>query len=1048
MSKLKKIFNSLPELGRLNSWPAAMIDRAYLANSKGFFRRAWQFFKVRAIFLTLFMPLTLVDLLVSGALGIRFSFSTFFVADNLQDQRLAQQKKYTTIFSKNLYAFLASLIGVGLISPQLVAFYFTPEKTSQKGVTAGGGYHHDEQAEFKQPETVEELQALITEAAEAGKKLMPVGAGRSQGKQFLPEGGQGAVVVDLSQLRFPDTPPIHIDRDGVATVSAAVRWADLQNEANKLGLALKFMQASNVFSVGGSIGTDIHGWNITGTLADSILEIEYVDAHGEVHQVGPRDEIFHHLTSGFGLYGVITRVKLQLIKNEKLYERGVDVSIDQYVDMFNDVKDDPNVAMHLLRLALNPKNLLATGVAVSYVRDPSPYEPAEKKAVEDRLQQGKQKDKAIEKEEKPGRRSKQKERIKEEEEICITPNLQQEGNRGSRFNQVMINLARRVPYVRKYYWETERNRLLANDSPAMTTNEIMQPPINAMFNPSVSEAEWLQEYFLPGEELADFLKDLGALLMENNVPLLNASVRFVKHNEDTHLSPLSYARAGDRFAVVLCFNQSLEPNEIIKAKKWLRQAQNMAVQRGGSYYLPYQHVSSPEDFDGAYPGAREEVQELKEKFDPEGVFTSGLYQKYLAPQPEETNHFKVIMASQENKDKFAGFLRNVLQRVDADKFFALLEDIMSYNDTHAEIYQELCNRLPEIMPSAIGDFRHILSSLSTIKTDLARQARALLPQDLTEINGLVEIGYPGRFVGGFKGHYRVTGPIVAIHENDPSLTDYIQTGFPRPSDDYKKLDYNDPAPALADLPENSADVITCYVGLHHFPDDKLDAFLTQVRRVLREGGHFLLVDHDVQYGSTSMSMAHMAHTVFNAVTGVSLQEEIAERRDFRPMSEWRALLEEHGLGYAVDEDQVADVPMIRTGDPSCNRMVSFVKPKLEHQLQQEQRHSAKNDEEHGPDNDYDYREEEKTRVRVERSLSASDQAVEVEVEEKDASQDDRTHEGSASVVVGGWRSNKSSTNLATVGFLANELDRPKAGSIDPAKAVSIDPHTPSTTVVF
>jgi FAD/FMN-containing dehydrogenase/SAM-dependent methyltransferase len=1031
MSKLKEMFKSLPELGRLNSWPAAMIDRAYLANSKGFFGKAWQFIKVRAIYLTVFMPLTLIDLLVSGAVGARYSFGTFFVADNLQDQRLAQQKKYATIFSKNLYAFLASLIGVGLISPQLVAFYFTPEKNAQKGVTAGGGYHHDEQAELEQPETIEELQSIITDAAESGKKVMPVGAGRSQGKQFLPEGGTGAVVVDLSQLRFPDSAAIHIDRDGVATVNAAVRWADLQNKANEQGLALKFMQASNVFSVGGSIGTDIHGWNITGTLADSILEIEYVDAQGEVRYAGPQNEIFHHLTSGFGLYGVITRVKLQLIKNEKLYERGVAVTPEEYVRHFEqNVQNNENVHMHLYRLSLDPKNLLGSGVAVDYVKDPSPYTRTEEvssikgkekdESIDEQPHRPSKQRERIKEEEKLSRRSKQKERIKGEEELCITPNLQQEGERGTRFNQVMINLARRVPYVRKYYWETERDRVLANDSPATTTNEIMQPPINAMFNPSVSEAEWLQEYFLPGDQLDGFLAELGPLLMANDVPLLNASVRFVKHNKETHLSPLSYARAGDRFAVVLCFNQSLEPNEIIKAKKWLRQAQHMAVTRGGSYYLPYQHVSSPEDFDSAYPDAREEVQELKNRYDRKRVFTNGIYGKYLTPQTE-TNHFEVIMASQENKNKFAGFLRNVLQRVDADKFFTLLEDIMTYNDTHAEIYQELCNRLPEIMPSAIGDFRHILSSLSNIKTDLARQAQALLPEDLTEINGLVEIGYPGRFVGGFKEHYRVTGSIVAIHENDPSLTDYIQTGYPRPNDDYKKLDYNKPALALAGLDPDSADVITCYVGLHHFPDDKLDDFLVQVRRVLREGGHFLLVDHDIQYGATSMSMAHMAHTVFNAVTGVSLQEELTERRDFRPMSEWMERLEEQGLGYDANGP---DVSMIRSGDPSRNRMVSFVKPKLEHQLEVEQRRSAKNDEEHGDGKDHDYREERKIEVRVQEP-TASDGTAE------------KSRGGSGFIVRGQWSSNPSSADLSTDGFLGTGRKQ--------QAFVSSLPHAPTDT---
>ena len=402
--------------------------------------------------------------------------------------------------------------------------------------------------------------------------------------------------------------------------------------------------------------------------------------------------------------------------------------------------------------------------------------------------------------------------------------------------------------------------------------------------------------------------------MANEVILLNASVRFVKQHEKSHLS---YAKDGDRFAVVLCFNQSLREEEVIRAKKWVRQAQHLAVQKGGTYYLPYQHVSSPEDFDKAYPHATE-ARSTKEQVDPQGLFTSGLYQKYIAAPSQKTNYFKVIMSDSLKKKEFSRFLENVLQRVDTEKFFALLSDVMEYSDSHAEIYQELCRRLPEVMPGALGSLKRILNSLSAIKKDLGEQAQSLLPRNLKEINGLVEIGYPGRFVNGFKTNYKVTGKVVAAYEA-PSLTDYVQTGFPRPYDQFVKLDYN--KPNLHDLQDKSADVITCYVGLHHFPEVELDAFLKDVRRVLRDGGHFILVDHDVT-DENSMAMAHMAHMIFNAVNGTSLAEEMAELRNFQPMSYWQKCLAKHDLGYDV---QGADVSMVRAGDPSRNRMVSFVK---------------------------------------------------------------------------------------------------------------------------
>ena len=876
MSLYRKFINKLPELGHFTARPAAIIDRAYLEEPSGFLGRSWNFIKIRAIYVAFFLPLAVVDLGVSFLLGARYSVGSFFTSDALQAKRLEQQKKYATLFSKNLYV-LASAI-FGLFSPKLIAFYFTPLK-HEEGVSSGGSAHHAPNAELQHPESIEEVQALVRSAILTGQKIMPVGAGRSQGKQFLPAGDEKAIVVDLGKLKT-----IEINSASkTAIVGAGTRWSDLQMHANEHKLALKVMQASNVFSVGGSIGTNIHGWDhITGVLSNTILSMDIINAKGELETLLPDNPLFHQMTGGLGLFGIIVSVKIQLTDNEMLTEKGTDVAPKDYVDYFrSQVQTSDNTRMHLYRLSLDPKHLLSTGVAVSYVKEKASRQVS-------------------------------------------TPNLAAEESFGTRWNRIMINIARRADWVRKLYWKGESKHLLANNSPAMTTNEIMQPAINAMFNPSVSEAEWLQEYFLPGDQLDSFLAELGQLLMDNEVTLLNASVRFVKQHDK---SPLSYAHDGDRFAVVLCFNQSLQESRLIQAKKWLRQAQHLTIEHGGSYYLPYQQVSSPDDFNASYPRAKD-AQRFKEEIDPNQVFTSGFYQKYLAPQPDIKNHFKAIMATAQTKKEFEGFLKNVLQRVDSDKFYALLEDIMKYNDSHAEIYQELCHRLPEIMPSTWSTLRRILGSLSAIKVDLATQAHELLPVGTKQINGLVEIGYPGRFVGGFQHDYKVSGNIVAAYEGK-SVTDYIQTGFPRPFHQFKKLDYT--KPNLRGVADNSADVVTCYVGLHHFPDAELDSFLEDIRRVLREGGHFLLVDHDI-VDEQSMSMAHMAHMIFNAVNGVSLEEEMSERRNFQPMSYWKDKLAEHGLGYAVEGP---DVQMIRPGDPSRNRMVSFVK--AEPQLLETQR---------------------------------------------------------------------------------------------------------------
>lgn len=868
----RKKSSYFPPIAEFASAAAMAIDRSYLNESGNYIGRAWNFTKILSIYVGRFLPSTVIDLVASGFLGMRYSALSFITADEKQKEHMKQQRKYATIFGGNLIALLAA--PVGLWNPKLVTLNFIPQRPIT-GVSAGGGLHHLPNGKYKLPTTEDEIIAILNKAKSNGRKVMAVGAGRSQGKQFLPEGDHDkkAIVLDLSEFNT-----IKIDEDSkTATVGAGVCWIDLQRKANKAKLALQTMQASNVFNIAGSISTGIHGYNHrSGVLSNAILSMNIITADGEKKTVTPNDELFHLVTSGFGLFGIITSITLQLTDNEMLHEVGKRVAIGDYVNHFREnVITENDIRMHLFRLSLDPKNLLGTGVAVDYVT------------------------------------------VKNQTDPVITPNFHAEGSEGTRFNRIMVNLARRIGFARKMYWKGEEDRLLANNAEPMSTNAIMQPPINAMFNNSVSEAEWLQEYFLPEGNLEAFIKEFAQILMRNEVPLINASVRFVKQHDKSYLCP---AFGGDRFALVICFNQSLQSKEVIKAAKWLREGQELTVKMGGSYYLPYQHVSNPETFNASYPHAKE-FYALKKKYDPDELFSSGLYQSYIVQKDPIVNYFKTMLASAESKKQFSGFLKKVLQRVDSNQLFNLLEDILKYKDTHAEIYSELCKRLPEITPSSISSFNHILTSLSDIKAELGEQAKLLL-DGVKDINGLVEIGYPGRFIDGFKKNFNVTGSIIAVYEQ-PSITDYIQTGFPRPYNRYEKLDYNNPS--LANLPKNSVDLITCYVGLHHFPEDKLDGFLKDIKRILRKGGHLLLVEHDIN--DDTLWIAHGAHMIFNAVTGETLKNEMGEIRNFHNVAYWREMLAKHDL---CDATIGPDVPMIREGDPSLNRMVSFVKgkPKL------------------------------------------------------------------------------------------------------------------------
>lgn len=815
----------------------------------------------RTMSLTLFPLCTAIDMAVLAAKQVH---ETPYILLNVNSSQ--HQKNYR----KNAIALKKTSLGLlaapmGILSPDIVTHHFVPSNIQTFQLTPYGKLYSS-RVHMAYPQSIADVQLIIHEAQRSGKSISILGRSMSQGKQAI-SNQDWNIVINTSKLN-----QIQIDPElKIAKVGAGASWGELQNQANQHGLAVRVMQASNIFSIGGSISANCHGWDYkTGCLRNSLISLTIVDAKGRVLDVTPNDPLFDFIAGGYGGFGVIVEATISLTDNVEMVENGVEISPRDYAAYFTlNIRDNKDVDMHLYRLSLKPGSLFQTGIAVSY------------------------------------------QKISDEPVIA---NLIDEPVRGRRMDRIKMHAIRRLSWLRNLAWNMEKKDALAEK--ISSRNELMRPPINPVFNHSKIDTEWLQEYFVKGEDLAGFLDFLGNILQKNNVALFNASVRFVKQDFKTKLS---YAPDGDRFAVVLFFNQKLSPKEILKTKLWVREVIDYLIAHGGSYYLPYQHFATPEQFKACYRNW-ESVISFKQSIDPAGVFSNGFFADYLTLQANQDSLFRQVFNRVEGqRDAVRDFLNNVFMQLDDKKFFTLIDSILENPQLDDEqIYAILYNNIGQAKPNAISNMRRILKSLDSLKEDLGDQTAHLVDRKI--INGYVEIGYPGRMMRPLKKRMEMRGPFYAITDKE-GFSDYVEAGFPRPYDQFVPL--NDYAPISENsIPTASVDLVCMYIGLHHAPKEKLDPFIDSIKRILRPGGTLILMDHDASTKELQ-NFVDVVHSIFNAATGVEQEINHQEIRNFHSLQYWIDCLQSHGMIHYMHD------PLIRKGDSTLNSLVRFNKPAAE-----------------------------------------------------------------------------------------------------------------------
>ncbi len=281
-----------------------------------------------------------------------------------------------------------------------------------------------------------------------------------------------------------------------------------------------------------------------------------------------------------------------------------------------------------------------------------------------------------------------------------------------------------------------------------------------------------------------------------------------------------------------------------------------------------------------------------------------------------TSVFKAVFNDTKWSDDFFRFLQVVFHLYPEDKFHCLIADETAVNETDEQIYKSIQAKLPTIKPF-LSELTYALPALKKQKKEIVREMRELLG-DVKQINGYAEIGSTGRYISQLKKEVKITGPVYLINDLAPtnSPADIMERGQIGKLGTF--VDINGYEPISSDvIADNSLDLLTCNIGLHHCPVSKLPGFVKSIHRIIRPGGAFIIRDHNV----TTPQMADfvsLVHTVFNAGLKESWQFETKDFKNFKPVEEWSAMITKAGFKDAGKR-------ILQDNDPSDNTLMLFTK---------------------------------------------------------------------------------------------------------------------------
>ncbi|CAF0756127.1 unnamed protein product [Didymodactylos carnosus] len=771
------------------------------------------------------------------------------------------------------------------------------------------------------PRTINDLQYIVNKAKYNGKHISLRGQAHTMGGQTLPSNHNDYII----DLKYMNRVEYNVENETVLVETGAT-WAHVIKKLNNYGRSPVVMQSYCTFSVGGTISVNAHGITCDTAMYDSILNIEFIDANGELKQCNltKNKELFSLLIGGYGLFGIMTKVTLKTVTNIKTSMEYIRLDAEKFPTYYEQFLNDETIEIKIARVDIVHSNniliflfrrKLTTSGTIANLNDEA--------------------------------------RVMNSRQHLIYTWLSQR------------RLFRRIRFAFEKLFHRPADLVVSDDR-----NTIMYEsakPMALLYQPFdiIDDTFLLQEYFIPTINFNQWYKNMQKIIHKNydHLFLLNLTIRFVKKD---NLTFLAYTKQNDCFAFVFYFR--IKRNKFGDKQAYLihQELINLAFACNGTFYLPYRQHYTKNQLKYAYPMI-DEFFIKKNYYDPMQIFSNLWYQTYgqqnielitehvnkqydktidnnelikledeefIVVEQRRHHSFEHVIIDDVLRHKFRKFLRTVFNVEPPHLLFNYVNRAVRNpsNKNDYDIYKEL-----EIVLNT-RQFMFLRRLYVYVKQiiQLRIQMKDILRQQLTiikylgyygQVNDIVGIGDGGRNIKYLRSLLKMKGRTYILHDKQ-RLGDIIERSSIFPIGTFIPFDISsfDDVP----IPSDSIDIVNCYMGLHHLSQNQLKIFLNIIKRILRPNGLFFFREHNAY--NELIPLLDVAHSVFNVVTNVEFEQEKCEIRAFRTIEQWRSLLRQSGFEDTFIYDEQED-------DPTDDIMLVFRKPiilNLDQQQSQQQ----------------------------------------------------------------------------------------------------------------